>query len=824
MGLQANEWQCLQGGIADGSDLAAVVRGDRLDCFVRGTDGGLWVRAWDGKAWLEWQSLGGVMTASPAAVAVAADRVDCFVRGTDDGLWLRSLRGDRWAEWQKLEGKLAGRPAAIAHEGGRADCLVRGEDGRLWCRSWDGNWYDLAGGLAADPAVVSSRPTHLDCFVKGTDGALWQRSWAGRWSDWASLGGGIEEDPAAIARGGGAIDVLVRGHGNHRLWHRGFDGERWGEWVDLAGGLASRPGVASRGRDNLEVFVRGTDDALWRRAWDGTRWSEWESLGGRIASAPAPVVTASGELVVFAVGSDHSLWVRTVPAVAQKTAAPASVRPSGVIDTGALLGVAVERLNRQSVVGLLQQVVAEVDEHCRTFPGLVDAGVLALRRELTAQIDALRVNVDRYQVQIGEINAALLALKVQYGDFLAKFEVDVGGIVHNSLAVRLPDIITQVNAALEVSIQQKIDAAVTRVDVTALLAQLEALNAKITILKKAADELDTAELKQVEQLLRALLLDIDLSTVLVNMRVEIGGVTFRLDELLAILAGGDKVAQVDLVYGGDDIAGARFVLVDRVEVQFTCTRHELPGGALEYRFHTPDWKGVPAGFTLRFRRRTLQMTMCKRALALDSYDVVGQTNVVFDLRPPAKPRIPECEVPPTIAPKSGGSEAGPAPEEPVELINGSFEEGPEPGSFIELASGDARVKGWTAGGAGVDYIGSLWQPGDALRRSVDLNHLGPGSVEQTIRTVPGATYKVAWAMAGNPGGAPANKTMTVTANGGSAATYSFDTRGKSFTNMGWLEKWYTFAVTTSTTVLKFTSTTPGAFGPVIDGVKIVRLK
>lgn len=156
------------------------------------------------------------------------------------------------------------------------------------------------------------------------------------------------------------------------------------------------------------------------------------------------------------------------------------------------------------------------------------------------------------------------------------------------------------------------------------------------------------------------------------------------------------------------------------------------------------------------------------------------------------------------------------------IVNGSFEEGPAPGQSSPIASGQTSIVGWTIGGAGIDYVETYWQPSDTRRRSIDLNGVSAGSIEQPIKTIAGVTYKVTFALAGNPVRAPNLKTMAVTANGASAATYSFDVQGKSSSNMGWVDQDYTFTATAASTVLKFTSTTDGACGPAIDNVRIAR--
>jgi choice-of-anchor C domain-containing protein len=146
---------------------------------------------------------------------------------------------------------------------------------------------------------------------------------------------------------------------------------------------------------------------------------------------------------------------------------------------------------------------------------------------------------------------------------------------------------------------------------------------------------------------------------------------------------------------------------------------------------------------------------------------------------------------------------------PVSITNGSFE---------------SLFTGWTSGD--VDLV-FFWQAADGIA-SIDLNALSPGFVSQDITTVPGTDYVVQFALAGNPGLPQNVKEMEVSA-AGALATYTFDTSGKSVTNMGWVEESFTFTATGSTTTLAFTSLHAGnpfaglsdpAQGPALDNVRV----
>jgi choice-of-anchor C domain-containing protein len=161
--------------------------------------------------------------------------------------------------------------------------------------------------------------------------------------------------------------------------------------------------------------------------------------------------------------------------------------------------------------------------------------------------------------------------------------------------------------------------------------------------------------------------------------------------------------------------------------------------------------------------------------------------------------------------------------------NGSFELGTANiGQFTTLNAGDSTsITGWTVGSGNIDYIGSYWMAADGSR-SLDLNGLVPGSIFQTFDVVAGQTYRVTFDLAGNPAGTPVEKTLTTTA-GATVVLSSFDTTGRSLTNMGWTPVSFLFTATSSQETLTFQSTTTGisnndqfptAFGPALDNVSV----
>lgn len=150
--------------------------------------------------------------------------------------------------------------------------------------------------------------------------------------------------------------------------------------------------------------------------------------------------------------------------------------------------------------------------------------------------------------------------------------------------------------------------------------------------------------------------------------------------------------------------------------------------------------------------------------------------------------------------------------------NGSFEVGADPGRFRYVPAGAMVSDNWTVTKGSVDYIGSFWRAAEG-NRSIDLNGLQAGEIEQSFATEVGTTYTVRFTLAGNPLSGPVVKTLQVTA-GDTLRTYDFDTAGHSVGAMGWEEQEFVFTATAPTTVLTFTSLVPGNAGPAIDNVRV----
>src|ERR1700733_8007968 len=90
------------------------------------------------------------------------------------------------------------------------------------------------------------------------------------------------------------------------------------------------------------------------------------------------------------------------------------------------------------------------------------------------------------------------------------------------------------------------------------------------------------------------------------------------------------------------------------------------------------------------------------------------------------------------------------------VTNGNFS-GQDPSQpYTTISSGGTFATDWTVGTGNVDWIGSYWQSptgvAGPLNGSVDLDGTSPGSISQTITTVPNTFYDLTFSLSGNPDG------------------------------------------------------------------------
>ncbi|MGQ5262028.1 DUF642 domain-containing protein [Micromonospora sp. ZYX-F-536] len=160
--------------------------------------------------------------------------------------------------------------------------------------------------------------------------------------------------------------------------------------------------------------------------------------------------------------------------------------------------------------------------------------------------------------------------------------------------------------------------------------------------------------------------------------------------------------------------------------------------------------------------------------------------------------------------------ASPAAAAPV--FADGFESPAITSDFTEFAAGQ-QIGPWTVT-TGTVGLTRDWQTAEG-NQSLDLNGFSPGAVARTLPTKLLTTYRVSYALAGNPDNGPLIATGKVTANGQTVDSFSFDTAGHTPAAMGYVYRTFYFTnILSAATVLQFASTTVGAFGPVIDDVRV----
>jgi choice-of-anchor C domain-containing protein len=142
------------------------------------------------------------------------------------------------------------------------------------------------------------------------------------------------------------------------------------------------------------------------------------------------------------------------------------------------------------------------------------------------------------------------------------------------------------------------------------------------------------------------------------------------------------------------------------------------------------------------------------------------------------------------------------------------------GNYVRLPVG-TQIGQFTVTRGNVDLVtSSLWQVIEG-RQNLDLAGDQQGAVARTFGTVPLITYRVTYALAGNPNSIPVVKTGEVSANGQVVQQFSFDTTGTTFTDMGFVYRTFYILTTSLSVTLEFASTTvPAPYGPVIDDVRV----
>lgn len=155
-----------------------------------------------------------------------------------------------------------------------------------------------------------------------------------------------------------------------------------------------------------------------------------------------------------------------------------------------------------------------------------------------------------------------------------------------------------------------------------------------------------------------------------------------------------------------------------------------------------------------------------------------------------------------------------ATEQGLQVVtNNSFEAAPSGVyNYQNLSAGSTALTNWTIGG-GIKVMNSSYKTAANGTKSVDLNSsYGPGSVSQMVPTVVGAGYTVRFAIANGPTCGGQWRYGTVTYGPSSASI--------SNSNAGWTYRSYVFNATSTSSLIKFESTSSGGCGIAIDDVTV----
>jgi choice-of-anchor C domain-containing protein len=153
--------------------------------------------------------------------------------------------------------------------------------------------------------------------------------------------------------------------------------------------------------------------------------------------------------------------------------------------------------------------------------------------------------------------------------------------------------------------------------------------------------------------------------------------------------------------------------------------------------------------------------------------------------------------------------------------NGSFET--PAGADLSVYIAPTSFEGWVVPSGSIDIVRG-WQDADG-EQSLDLAGYAPGVIYQDLCTMPGVSYQLSFAMAGNPspGDPPTIKTMEVWWDDQLVDSPTFDITGHTGTSMGWQNHTYTVQAISSTTRLMFKDAYQGQSlgGPALDAVGVL---
>ncbi len=143
--------------------------------------------------------------------------------------------------------------------------------------------------------------------------------------------------------------------------------------------------------------------------------------------------------------------------------------------------------------------------------------------------------------------------------------------------------------------------------------------------------------------------------------------------------------------------------------------------------------------------------------------------------------------------------------------------------YASLWAGDA-IGAWSVDDGAVDLISQRYGKAAEGKQSLDLDgSCGAGTISQVAPTSAGRSYQLCFALAGNPDGPPAVKTVEVWWGEERLDSLTYDATDAARRHMGWSYHQYVVTATGSATRVMFRSLTPGCYGAALDDVRLEEL-
>lgn len=305
----------------------------------------------------------------------------------------------------------------------------------------------------------------------------------------------------------------------------------------------------------------------------------------------------------------------------------------GTIDTSSLLASALERLNRKSVVGLLDRLMDEINTHYSGIDAKISAAKQAAVNDIDAAKSEIKETTDGLGADVQALKGRVTTLEGSLSAHIADYSANLSSKIDARITSARPGIINDAVTTVMPKVTQEVERLLGLENLAEVRQKITNAQADIAVARAAADALNQGELAQVTKAIDDALKNRDLSDVVASTQIPVNGAPVRFDKLLEALANQPKVVSVSMSYAGDHISGANFTFSNNKSVVFTAVRNEQ-AEQLIYTFSADDMFGMPGlggEFALTFQVRSWQKDVCGKSLSMKQYDAVKQTNVVFNL-------------------------------------------------------------------------------------------------------------------------------------------------------------------------------------------------